>query len=138
MADISTELSTKLYYQAVDLPSLGKKFTGRKVKLPVSKVILNAGDFLFLPPWWWHEITHPIHRLAIAVGLHPCQNGNEIPSNPDANMTRIVIEEFNDDKELSSALASGVFRDHVLRASAQYKSNVDETDKRKVTWKEGS
>jgi len=37
-----------------------------------SVVTLKAGDFLYVPPWWFHEITHPVNdNWHIAVGLRP-------------------------------------------------------------------
>jgi len=63
-----------------DVPAIGSRMAvvdkGADEKyrfkdLPVQSITLEAGDFLYIPPWWWHEIIHPDTNWHIGVGLRP-------------------------------------------------------------------
>lgn len=67
-----------LTYFYDDTPAVGTLFSIYKPetyeqysydKFPASKVVLNPGDLLFVPPWWFHQINHPYDEFHVAVGL---------------------------------------------------------------------
>ena len=90
-----------------------------------------------LGPQIFQKLTKKIEFPSVVVDkIGECQNGTNIPSNPDKKLSRIVIEHSSDDNELTSAMASGVFRDHVVKQSLRYKGNADETKPHRVSWKE--
>jgi len=52
------------------LPNTLKQYHAEK--FPIQSVTLEPGDFLYLPPWWWHEIQHlSPPEYFLGVGLRP-------------------------------------------------------------------